>query len=208
MLPSFGCVGWVGPRVLLFRVVGAVKRGGNLSFGSLPAFSSFCVERTTGRQLLRLSVAAWTWALLPRLSPIGRLSRVPHPSWVVDCTLTLGLSKVLYCSIAYVQCCVVVGVVAVSACQTVEPCAVLVPCVHVPAMIALLARVGRVNHYCPDAVLCGFVCCELLQLGERPLVEHVAARFAGLGAFCCLAADVCQVLERDGADVRGVRQLF
>lgn len=61
-------------------------------------------------------VAAWTWALLPRLSLIGRLSRVPHPSWVVDCTLTLVLSKVLYCSVAYVQCGVVVGVVAVSAC--------------------------------------------------------------------------------------------
>lgn len=51
VLPSWRvrvCAGWVGPRVLLFRVVGTVKRGGNLSFGSLPAFSSFCVERTTG----------------------------------------------------------------------------------------------------------------------------------------------------------------
>ena len=115
---------------------------------------------------------------------------MPHPSWVVDCTLTLGLSKVLYCSIAYVQCCVVVGVVAVSACQTVEPCAVTVPRVHVPTMVALLARVGRVDHHCPDAVLRSFVCRELLQLGERPLIEHVASRFAGLGAFYCLAADV------------------
>lgn len=35
------CAGWVDPRVLLFCVVGTVKRGGNLSFGSLPAFSSF-----------------------------------------------------------------------------------------------------------------------------------------------------------------------
>lgn len=42
------CAGWVDPRVLLFRVVGTVKRGGNLLFGSLPAFSSFCVERMTG----------------------------------------------------------------------------------------------------------------------------------------------------------------
>lgn len=129
------------------------------------------------------SVAAWTWALLPRLSPIGRLSRAPHPSWVVDCTLTLGLSKVLYCSIAYVQCCVVVSVVAMPACQTVEPCAVTVPRVHVPTMVALLARVGRVDHHCPDAVPRSFVCRELLQLGERPLIEHVTSRFAGLGAF-------------------------
>ncbi len=133
---------------------------------------------------------------------------MPHPSWVVDCTLTLGLSKVLYCSVAYVQCRIVVGVVAVPACQTVEPCAVSVPCVHVPTMVALLARVGRVDHHCPDAVLRGFVCRELLQLGERPLVEHVASRFAGLGAFYCLAADVRQVLERDDTDVWGVRQLF
>lgn len=42
------CAGWVDPRVLLFCVVGTVKRGGNLSFGSLLAFSSFCVERMTG----------------------------------------------------------------------------------------------------------------------------------------------------------------
>lgn len=115
---------------------------------------------------------------------------MPHPSWVVDCTLTLGLSKVLYCSIAYVQCGVVVGVVAVAACQTVESCAVAVPCIHVPAMVALLARVGRVDQHCPDAAQGGFVCRELLQLGERPLVEHVAAFPAGLGAFYCLAADV------------------
>ena len=59
-----------------------------------------------------------------------------------------------------------------------------------PAMVAPLARVDRVDHHCPDAVLCGFVCRELLQLGERPLVEHVTSRFAGLGAFYCLAADV------------------
>lgn len=42
------CAGWVGLRVLLFCVVGAVKRGGGLLFGSLPAFSSFCVERMSG----------------------------------------------------------------------------------------------------------------------------------------------------------------
>lgn len=101
-----------------------------------------------------------------------------------------------------------VGVVAVPACQTVESCVVAVPCVHVPTMVALLARVGRVDHHCPDTVPRGFVCRELLQLGERPLVEHVAARFAGLGAFYCLAADVRQVLERDDTDVCGIRQLF
>lgn len=76
------------------------------------------------------------------------------------------------------------------------------------AMVALLARVCRVDHHCPDAVLRGFVCRELLQLRERPLIEHVTSRFAGLGSFYCLAADVCQVLERDDTDVWGVRQLF
>ena len=51
----FFVVGWCArgakvigfSRVLLFRV-GIEKRGGNLSFGSFPRFSSFCVERTTG----------------------------------------------------------------------------------------------------------------------------------------------------------------
>lgn len=83
-----------------------------------PVASEWSVDSVLGSCQLprRLVVAAWTWALLPRLSPVGRLSRVPHPSWVVDCTLTLGLSKVLYCSVAYVQCRVVVGVVAVPAC--------------------------------------------------------------------------------------------
>lgn len=58
------------------------------------------------------------------------------------------------------------------------------------AMVALLVRVCRVDHHCPDVVLRGFVCCELLRLGGRPLVEHVASRFAGVGVFYCLAADV------------------
>ena len=47
-----------------------------------------------------------------------------------------------------------------------------------------------------------------MQLGERPLVEHVAASSAGLGAFSRLTADVRQVLERYDADVRSVRQSF
>lgn len=101
-----------------------------------------------------------------------------------------------------------VSIVAVTAFQTVKSCAVAVPRIHVPTMIALLARVGRVDHHDPDTVLHSLVCCELLQLGERPLVEHVAARFAGLGTFCCLATDVRQVLERNDTDVRGVRQLL
>ena len=95
------CAGWVGLRVLLFCVVGTVKWGG-LSFGFLPAFSFFCVGRAVGCRLLRLSVAAWVWVLFPRLSLIGRLSRVPRPSWVVGCALVLGLFKVLCCSIVCV----------------------------------------------------------------------------------------------------------
>ena len=85
---------------------------------------------------------------------------------------------------------------------------VAVPCIHASIMVALLACVCRVGHHCPDAVPRGFVCREFLQLGERPLIEHVTSRFAGLGAFYCLAADVRQVLERNNIDVWGVRQLF
>lgn len=127
---------------------------------------------------------------------------------MVDCTLTLGLSKVLYRLIAYVQRGVVVSVIAVSASQAVESRVVAVPCVHVSAMVAFLARVGRVNHHSPNPVLRSLIRCELLQLGEGPLVEHVAARSAGLCPFSRLTADVRQILECYDADIRSVRQLF
>lgn len=66
------CAGWVDPRVLLFCVVGTVKRGGNLSFGSLPAFSSFCVERMTGGEpaTSTLGVALYQIELHLRVSPL------------------------------------------------------------------------------------------------------------------------------------------
>lgn len=134
---------------------------------------------------------------------------MPHPSWVVDCTLTLGLSKVLYCSIAYVQCRVVVGVVAVSACQTVEPCVVAVPHVHVPTMVALLARVCRVDHHCPDAALRGSWLhglnhqdsdCDLLVVGASvdDKVRAVNVHAGGVDALCVTAGRFARLLA--GAD--------
>lgn len=101
-----------------------------------------------------------------------------------------------------------VSVITVSASQAVESGVVTVPRVHVSAVVAFLARVSRVNHHGHNTVLCGLIRRELLQLGERPLVEHIAAHSAGLGTFSCLTADVRQVLERYDADVRSVRQLF
>lgn len=89
-----------------------------------------------------------------------------------------------------------VSVVTVSASQAVESGVVAVPCVHVSAVVAFLARVSRVNHHGHNTVLCGLIRCELLQLRERPLVEHIAARSAGFGAFSRLTADVRQILER------------
>ena len=40
------------------------KRGGNLSFGSLPAFSSFCVERTTGLEPAASTLGGWRSGLV------------------------------------------------------------------------------------------------------------------------------------------------
>lgn len=101
-----------------------------------------------------------------------------------------------------------VSVITVSASQAVESGVVTVPRVHVSATVAFLARVGRVDRHSPNPVPCGFIRCELLQLRERPLVEHIAARSAGLGAFSRLTADVRQILERYDSDIRSVRQLF
>lgn len=76
----------------------------------------------------------------------GRSSRAPHPSWVVDGTLTLGLSKVLYGSVSDVQRGVMVGVVAVPATEAVESRVIAVSRVHVSATVAFLTRVGGVYH--------------------------------------------------------------
>ena len=45
-------------------VLGVGKRGGNLLFGSLPAFSSFCVERTTGLEPAAFTLGGWCSGLL------------------------------------------------------------------------------------------------------------------------------------------------
>lgn len=45
-------------------VLGVGKRGGNLSFGSLPAFSSFCVERTTGLEPAASTLGGWRSGLV------------------------------------------------------------------------------------------------------------------------------------------------
>lgn len=82
----------------------------------------------------------------PATLPEGRSSRAPHPSWVVDGTLTLGLSKVLYGPVSDVQRGVMVGVVAVSASQAVESRVIAVSRVHVSATVAFLTRVGGVYH--------------------------------------------------------------
>lgn len=44
--------------------LGVEKRGGNLSFGSLPAFSSFCVERTTGLEPAASTLGGWCSGLV------------------------------------------------------------------------------------------------------------------------------------------------
>ena len=44
--------------------LGVEKRGGNLLFGSLPAFSSFCVERTTGLEPAAFTLGWWCSGLV------------------------------------------------------------------------------------------------------------------------------------------------
>ena len=140
--PCFSCVGRV-LGLLSPSLGGGVLPGGLRLRVSLFVCVLLGLGRVAGCRLLRLS-SRLGCGFCSRGSPSEwGLSRVLRPSWVVGCALVLGLSKVLYCSIAYVQCGVVVGVVAVPACQAVGPCAVSVSCVRVSAMVVLLARVGR-----------------------------------------------------------------
>lgn len=111
-------------------------------------------------------------------------------------------------SVPDVHCGVVVGVVRPSAAAAVESCAVPVAGVHVSAAVAALAGIAWINHEDAYAVACRFVCGELLQLAERPLVEHVAASCPGLRAFGCLPADVREVFERYRLDALRVGESF
>lgn len=101
-----------------------------------------------------------------------------------------------------------VSIVGPCAALTVETCAVPVPGIHIPAPVAPLTRVGRVNHDDANTISSRLVSGELLQLTERPLVEHVAAALAGLSAFSGLSPNVGQVLKRYRLNVGAVRKPF
>ena len=101
-----------------------------------------------------------------------------------------------------------VSIVGPRAALTVKTRTAPVPRIHITTPITPLARVGRVNHDDANTVSRSLVCSELLQLTERPLVEHVTAALSGLSAFGGLSPDIGQVLERYRLNVRTVRKSF